>query len=313
MPRLAAAAAVLAAAGCYAPNAPTNVPCDPDRPACPSGQSCLAVGGAFVCTADGAGPDVDAPIPPEDDLDRDGVPNLLDNCAEAPNPNQANEDADRHGDACDNCPPFPNLDQLDFDGDGVGDLCDPYPNLAGDRITLFEGFHDGIPAGWGRTGSWVAVGGVVSVQAGAISAALLTPPVSSTDHQSLATAVGVASVDGPVSAAGLIDQAAGGGSSGVACAGGRNVANDPVLGLFDGKEQSIYASAPFSFTAGSAFDLWMYRDDTYYECEGDPVVGQAVFVDDEPVSPTSRGPLLGLAVYRASASFPWLMVISSPL
>lgn len=38
---------------------------------------------------------------PEDDIDGDGVPNAVDNCAYAPNPDQADSDNDGQGDACD--------------------------------------------------------------------------------------------------------------------------------------------------------------------------------------------------------------------
>jgi cytosine/adenosine deaminase-related metal-dependent hydrolase len=39
-----------------------------------------------------------------DDLDADGVDNVLDNCPQIANPEQSNQDGDRHGDACDKCP-----------------------------------------------------------------------------------------------------------------------------------------------------------------------------------------------------------------
>jgi hypothetical protein len=307
--RLAVAAAVLAAASCYAPSAPANVPCDPAKPVCPSGESCQALGGAFVCT--GGGPETDGSISPTADRDRDGVVDLLDNCVDAANATQADEDRDLHGDACDNCPPFHNIGQSDFDNDGVGDFCDPFPALAGDRITVFEGFQDGIPAGWTRLGTWTAAAGVVFAQASGDIPAVLSPPSSGTVHQSLATAVGITSVAGAVSAAGVVDQVSTDGNSGVLCSGGRTLANQPVLGLFDAKTKAIYASAPFSFDAGDAYELWMYRDESYYECEGEPLAGESVVVEDV-LTPAGSGPLVGLVVYRASATFLWAMVISSP-
>lgn len=70
------------------------------------------------------------------DGDRDGVPDMHDNCVTVPNPDQKDVDGNGRGDACDdfdrdgvlnvddNCPLVPNRDQRDTDGDGVGDACD---------------------------------------------------------------------------------------------------------------------------------------------------------------------------------------------
>lgn len=62
-----------------------------------------------------------------DDLDGDGVPNLIDNCACIPNPDQLDSDGDGVGDVCDNCLFTYNPRQEDRDGDGVGDDCDNCP------------------------------------------------------------------------------------------------------------------------------------------------------------------------------------------
>jgi hypothetical protein len=60
-----------------------------------------------------------------DDVDNDGLPCALDNCASVSNPTQSDSDADGVGDVCDNCAMTYNPDQLDSDQDGVGDACDP--------------------------------------------------------------------------------------------------------------------------------------------------------------------------------------------
>lgn len=55
-------AAVLVLVGCYAPSAPSGVPCDPSASACPSGQHCVQGPSGHVCSAaDGGLPaDLDA-------------------------------------------------------------------------------------------------------------------------------------------------------------------------------------------------------------------------------------------------------------
>lgn len=58
------------------------------------------------------------------DDDKDGVPNITDNCPDVPNPDQNNSDKDNFGDACDNCKDVENVDQLDPDKDGLGNACD---------------------------------------------------------------------------------------------------------------------------------------------------------------------------------------------
>jgi len=81
---------------------------------------------------------VDAAIV-EDDQDRDGIADDVDNCPMVANPEQTDRDRDGIGDICDesvdrdrdgivdamdNCPDHANNGQADTDGDGVGNACD---------------------------------------------------------------------------------------------------------------------------------------------------------------------------------------------
>ena len=59
------------------------------------------------------------------------------------------EDGDGVDDACDVCPHRPDPDQADRDGDGVGDACDPAPDVARQRLVVFDPFTT-LAAPWGR-------------------------------------------------------------------------------------------------------------------------------------------------------------------
>ena len=89
---------------------------------------------------DAGGMDTGSGSDTEADTDGDGLPDVMDNCAEVTNVEQRDHDDDGRGDACDGCPHL--LDTGgDGDGDGVGDACDPRPTEPGDRIAFFEGFY----------------------------------------------------------------------------------------------------------------------------------------------------------------------------
>ncbi|XP_041642868.1 thrombospondin-4a isoform X1 [Cheilinus undulatus] len=68
----------------------------------------------------------------DDDMDGDGLKNILDNCPGVPNPDQADKDKDGVGDACDSCPDMFNPNQSDSDDDLVGDTCDDNIDSDGD-------------------------------------------------------------------------------------------------------------------------------------------------------------------------------------
>lgn len=309
----AALAGAAALAGCYAPSAPSNVPCDPTAPACPSGERCLeASAGAFACSSE-AGGDGDGDgdgIDPLLDRDGDNVPDLVDNCADMPNLSQADEDLDRRGDACDNCPPFENANQADADGDGVGDDCDTYPNIPGDRIAVFEGFSGGLPAAWTKLGNWIGTGSSALAMAMGDTEATLVVPFTSTVHQTLSGAVTLLAADTVDAAAGLVDQAPAAGGAGVLCAPGR-VSSAGRFGLFDVRDRSAFASRAYTLALGSPLELWMFREGRDYECEGYPPTGQPLLVS-ELADPTAPGPRVALVAYRASALFDWFMVVTSP-
>uniref|UniRef100_A0A3Q4G7I5 Thrombospondin 4a n=1 Tax=Neolamprologus brichardi TaxID=32507 RepID=A0A3Q4G7I5_NEOBR len=68
----------------------------------------------------------------DNDMDGDGLKNILDNCPRVPNPDQRDRDSDGVGDACDSCPNMANPNQSDSDDDLVGDTCDDNIDSDGD-------------------------------------------------------------------------------------------------------------------------------------------------------------------------------------
>ena len=125
------------------------------------GDSCDALtpcGSDSVCsvthTSDGSG----ECIARGEDIDGDGLLNENDFCNAGPG-GAYDEDRDLIGDDCDKCPIAKPPATPDPDGDEVDAPCDPDSREPGDRIVVFEGFRDGIPATWTKTGSWEQRGG----------------------------------------------------------------------------------------------------------------------------------------------------------
>ncbi|MBX7149353.1 thrombospondin type 3 repeat-containing protein [bacterium] len=58
------------------------------------------------------------------DTDNDGVGDNSDNCPTVNSNNLNDRDDDGVGDICDNCPDNDNADQVDTDEDGIGDACE---------------------------------------------------------------------------------------------------------------------------------------------------------------------------------------------
>ncbi|TMS03186.1 Thrombospondin-4-B [Larimichthys crocea] len=86
----------------------------------------------------------------DDDMDGDGLKNILDNCQGVPNPDQKDRDNDGVGDACDSCPDMVNPNQTtewethaegDFDKDNVIDIIDHCPENAEVTLTDFRAYQ----------------------------------------------------------------------------------------------------------------------------------------------------------------------------
>ncbi len=62
----------------------------------------------------------------KEDLDGDGIPNIIDNCPLIFNFSQKDRDGDGVGDKCDNCPNIKNPDQKDKNRNKIGDACENF-------------------------------------------------------------------------------------------------------------------------------------------------------------------------------------------
>jgi hypothetical protein len=222
------------------------------------------------------------------------------------NPDQANEDADALGDACDPCPPF--ADNTDSDADGVGDACDPNPQTAGDRISFFEGFAGGLPAGWVATGSWTASGGELRFIAQATDLGTLITPHLSTDHLTLSSIATITALTSTTTGSiGIVDRFNDAATAGVHCGGGRN-SDVGLFALINANGGTFLSSVPHAFAVGTTYHLELRRRGNDYECRNtDPNDPQMVTTNAAP-----NGTLIGFRGRTASATYPWILAVDSP-
>lgn len=295
--------ALVGASACYAPSVPADVPCTPPGN-CPSGQSCVASAGGFVCSA------IDGAIVPDghlDDPDRDhdGIANDADNCPDVANPDQADEDGDGRGDICDPCPiamDGPTLD--DPDGDGVTGPCDPHPTTPGDRIALFEPFRGtAVPAGWTASGAWTFGGGQATLVASDGVATLTTPFTHTTDMTVMASLTVDTILPSGARAFGPIVFFSP--TGGVACEFVRN-GNGPKLTLFDTGSGATLADTDTLFDAGQTSTLVEHRSGAMYSCFD----GMTSVIGTDLT--TSTNSQLGVRSKSVSGKVSWILVIQSP-
>jgi Thrombospondin type 3 repeat len=314
-------------AGCFGPRVPAGAPCETTA-GCPSGQVCTPHGGVSTCEApgtqfdDGGGiieMNPDGPPAPLDggtmlDLDGDSIPNASDNCPTVPNVDQYNEDGDRFGDACDPCPPVADDNPTDGDGDGVADACDPNPSTPGDSITLFEGFHAGVPTtGWFKTGTWTAANDSVTAEALTSKIHLVLPAPGGSTHELVATEVTVDDLTDPThdASVGVVDDYNHQSRTGMACHLTQWADGSRPLAMTDLKK-SDGELADYEIVAGRTYSVGSQRDGNDYMCGAIHGVTSAAGTDSYTTMTVNSTPEVGLRVVYAKATFKWLMVIGQP-
>ena len=306
---------LLALAACYGPQVASGVPCDPARPACPEGQSCVMYAGAFACEPQGTTAPNDADgvdVPLGFDRDGDGKPDDADNCPTVFNPGQENEDGDRFGDACDPCPPVADDNPPDADMDGVADACDPRPMTPGDRIALFEGFSNGIPSAWTQTGgTWMAAGGAVSIPAVNNQVAMLTitDPAAGGDEAVSAEVrfddLSSTSTPRSVAVVSRADPALGGG---IGCEVVLHSSGSDNLELLDVLSGQVFGMVAITPMMGDVVQLVEKHAASLFACDLISTMTQTVG-GNPTFSPPN--PQIGVRTHSFGATVFWIMVVAS--
>jgi len=262
---------------------------------------CVERGGVEVCELAGE---------PDADSDEDGVPDVEDNCPEVPNPEQADEDGDGAGDVCDPCPPFEGVD--DADGDGVGDACDPNPTVAGDRLIAFEGFAAPLGETWTVSGSFALEDGegvATAADSKSTLVSMASPSGNRVEIRATAKLTAIRAIDSNLGSVNLVERLAPGSDASIACQLSRLADGaQQELRVFDLANAQIIDNAAHAFEVGGELDLRLRRTGNLYNCRAtNPVLELAGTADHAPGQPR-----IGLRVRGATASFHWLMIVTSP-
>jgi hypothetical protein len=239
----------------------------------------------------------------DNDTDLDGIKNDVDNCPTATNAYQGNEDGDKFGDACDPCPVVADDNPPDADSDGVADACDPMPSYFGDRLAFFEGFHQGVPQGWDKTGSWSTSNDeMVGSATGEAHFALIA---TDRTRETISAKVLVTSVAGSASEVGLLDNKMQSGTSAIACAltGGAKIA------VYDTANRAGATESAYELTAGETYIIKLRRENATYTCSADRAgtAGSA----QKSITLNNMPYLSGFKLEGAGVRVQWFMVVES--
>ena len=266
-------------------------------------------GDASTCsvthTTDGSG----ECIAKGEDLDSDGLPNEMDFC-NAGAGGQYDEDRDLIGDDCDRCPIASPPASPDPDDDEVDAPCDPDSREPGDQIVVFEGFRNGIPATWTKTGTWEQRGGDAVVTSTA-EVALTTALPLTTSKMALLIQYRVDGVD-PGAASpfiGLIARDQRPASNAVVrCGSQRTTAVGDALAL-EGSGGGMSAPVSNAFNSASLYSVALRLQGISAQC--------AMIADETQVAAeaSTSGEALtqaGLFVRGGTARFAYVLAIQRP-
>ncbi|MFN0251600.1 MAG: hypothetical protein ACKV2T_32290 [Kofleriaceae bacterium] len=276
------------------------------------GDSCdvmTACGDTAVCsvthTTDGSG----ECIAKGEDLDSDGLANEMDYC-NASAGGQYDEDRDLIGDECDKCPIASPLANPDPDGDEVESPCDPDPREPGDRIVAFEGFRNGIPSTWAKTGTWEQRGGD-AVATSTTEITLTTALPLTTTKMALLVQYRVDAVDAgqPTPYIGLVARDQRPASNAVVrCGSQRSAGIGDALSL-EGDRGAMVAPVVNAFNSASLYSIALRLQGLSAQC--------AMIADETQVAAeaTTSGEALtqaGIFVKGGTARFSYVLAIQRP-
>lgn len=298
--------------------------CSFDDSSCAEGRRYGSLSGSYsgLCVGDSPFSDggidtstIDAMIDaPSNDIDGDGVVNMSDNCPTIANADQHNEDGDPFGDACDPCPPFDDMPTpMDADNDGVSDRCDPRPMMAGDMITLFEGFAT-VPTtadGWEVVGTWTSVtADSVQSNTGGNTFSRLARPVATSTHESVWTSMTVLASSQP-SSAGAVTNHAPGTNSGVACEIFRPNFGMPGLAIYDTNNANGATTTTYQMNTGATYIVRFRRDGTSYGCTAANGAMMAM-LNNATYNLANATYNSGVEHNASTIRYQWLMVVTNP-
>jgi len=134
-------------------------------------------------------------------------------------------------------------------------------------------------------------------------------PVPSSPRVTLSTIATITALNNLTTGSlGVVDRYDLAGAVGVHCGGGRN-GTGPLFGVIDASNGMFLGSIQHPFAVGTVYTLELRRDGDSYQCRNADPNGdvQVVTADAAP-----NGSFIGVRARTASATYPWLMAVTSP-
>lgn len=267
-------------------------------------------GDSAVCSVTHTGDGSGECIAKGEDLDGDGLPNEMDFC-NAGAGGAYDEDRDLIGDDCDRCPIAAPPSSPDPDGDDVDSPCDPDRSEPGDKIVVFEGFRDGIPAAWAKTGTWEQRGGDAVAMGGATDVSLTTSLPMVTTKLAVHVQYRIDAVDAAAqtSYVGLVARDTRPASNAIMrCGSQRNQAVGDSLAL-EGDRGSMSAPVTNAFNTASLYSVAARQTGTQVQCA---MIADEAQVAAETATSGEALTQAGVFVRGATARFAYVLVVQRP-